>query len=45
MKYLTPELEVIKFEISDVLATSTANPETPARENWETSDTVPFELD
>ena len=45
MKYLTPELEVIKFEISDVLATSAANPETHARENWETSDTVPFELD
>ena len=45
MKYLTPELEVIKFEISDVLETSAANPETPARENWETSDTVPFELD
>lgn len=45
MKYLTPELEVIKFEILDVLATSAANPETPARENWETSDTVPFELD
>lgn len=45
MKYLTPELEVIKFEISDVLATSAVNPETPARENWETSDTVPFELD
>lgn len=45
MKYLIPELEVIKFEISDVLATSAANPETPARENWETSDTVPFELD
>ena len=44
MKYLTPELEVIKFEISDVLATSAANPETPARENWETSDTVPFEV-
>ena len=45
MKYLTPELEVIKFEISDVLATSAGNHETPARENWETSDTVPFELD
>ena len=44
MKYLTPKLEVIKFEISDVLATSAANPETPARENWETSDTVPFEV-
>ena len=44
MKYLTPELEVIKFEISDVLATSAANPETPARDNWETFDTVPFEL-
>ena len=44
MKYLTPELEVIKFEISDVLATSAANPETPARENWETYDKVPFEV-
>ena len=44
MKYITPELEVIKFEISDVLATSAANPETPARENWETSDKVPFEV-
>lgn len=44
MKYITPELEVIEFEISDVLATSAANPETPARENWETSDTVPFEV-
>ena len=45
MKYLTPELEVIKFEISDVLATSAANPETTTREDWETSDKVPFELD
>lgn len=44
MKYLTPELEVMKFEISDVLTTSAANPETPARENWETPDKVPFEL-
>lgn len=44
MKYITPELEVIEFEISDVLATSAGNPETPARENWETSDTVPFEV-
>ena len=45
MKYLTPELEVIKFEISDVLVTSAGNPETPVRENWETPDTVPFEVD
>ena len=44
MKYLTPELEVIKFEISDVLATSAANPETNPREGWETPDTVPFEF-
>ena len=45
MKYLTPELEVIKFEVTDVLATSETTPETTTREDWETSDTVPFELD
>lgn len=42
MKYLTPELEVIKFEVSDVLATSAITPETTPREDWETPDTVPF---
>ena len=44
MKYLTPELEVIKFEVSDVLATSAAGPETTPRENWETPDQVTFGL-
>ena len=41
MKYLTPELEVIKFEVSDVLATSTS--ETTTKGDWET-DQVPFGL-
>ena len=44
MKYLTPELEVIKFEVTDVLATSEASPETTTREDWETPDQVPFGL-
>ena len=42
MKYLTPELEVISFEVTDVLATSETTPETTTREDWETPDQVPF---